>query len=300
MSHSARRDFIGWMRRFAFLAAVAISLCWGAGPSPASAQNAAPNLSSPSEAEMLRALKGVQGTVTIPDQKASMLVQPQGRDWRETLKGPVRVAGTWLIFGILAVLVAFYLYRGRIEVEGGFSGRTVARFNGFERFTHWLTASAFVVLALTGLNITYGRYVLLPIMGPDAFSAWSMIAKYSHNFCSFAFMLGIVLMLVMWIGQNIPNHYDMQWLAQGGGLFSKEKHPPAQKFNAGQKLVFWSVIVGGAILTYSGVLLLFPFQFGDIHDQQTMAVLHSVFSLILIAMIIAHIYIGTLGMEGAF
>jgi formate dehydrogenase subunit gamma len=108
------------------------------------------------------------------------------------------------------------------------------------------------------------------------------------------------MMLVLWIAHNFPNRYDWQWITQGGGIFAKGVHPPARKFNFGQKIVFWSVIIAGGIISLSGLYLLFPFWFGAMETQQLMAVLHSIFALILIAVIIGHIYIGTLGMEGAW
>ena len=63
-------------------------------------------LTESSDAELLRALRGVQGSVSIPDQKAGVLIQPQGRNWRQTMEGPVRIAGSWLILGMLAILIA--------------------------------------------------------------------------------------------------------------------------------------------------------------------------------------------------
>ena len=252
------------------------------------------------EAALLAALKGsVSGYVSLPDKNSATLVQ-DGRSWRDTLRGPLRVWGMWLVVGMVAVLLAFYLIRGRIRIDAGFSGRTVRRFSGVERFVHWLTASSFVVLAISGLNIVYGRNVLLPILGPDAFTALSIALKYAHNFIAFPFMIGLVLMLVLWLHHNIPNRHDVQWLAVAGGLFRKGVHPPAGKFNAGQKLIFWSVILGGAALTISGIYLLFPFQFGDVQDQQTMQVVHAIVALVLTAVVLAHIYIGSLGMEGAW
>jgi len=257
-------------------------------------------LTASQDAELLRALRGAEGNVSIPDRKAGVLIQPEGRHWRQTMQGTMRVVGSWLILGMVAILIAFFLLRGTIRIEGGRSGRLVQRFNMAERTIHWFTASSFIVLALTGLNVTFGRYILLPLLGPGAFSTISLWFKYAHNYVAFAFMLGLVLTFVIWIAHNIPNRYDVQWLAAGGGLFSRGVHPPSRKFNAGQKLVFWSVIIGGVILSVSGIHMLFPFQFGDIHTQQLMTVLHSVFALILIAVVIAHIYIGTLGMEGAW
>jgi len=252
------------------------------------------------DAELLRALAPTRGWVSIPDQKLATLIQPAGRDWRQTVKGPVRVWGSWMILGMCCLLIAFYLTRGKITIDSGLSGRTVERFNGAERFVHWMTAGAFVVLAVSGLNITYGRYVLLPLLGPEVFTSLSVLLKYLHNYLSFAFMLGIVLMFVLWVRHNIPSRLDLQWLAVGGGLFSKGVHPPADKFNAGQKLVFWSVVAGGVALSITGVWLLFPFQFGDVASMQLMQVIHAIVGLVLTAIVIAHIYIGSIGMEQAF
>jgi formate dehydrogenase subunit gamma len=304
--------FAAKLGRFVRTAAIAAFLTAGAlaAAPPADAQGtAAPGvtettrerptygLTNTNEQALIQALKG---RVTIPDQKAATLIQPQGRNWRATMEGPVRLVGTWVILGMLAILIAFFLLRGTIRLESGRSGRAVQRFNTFERLTHWFTASAFIVLALTGLNVTFGRYVLLPLLGPDIFSAVSLAFKYAHNYVAFAFMIGLAVMFVIWIVHNIPNRYDAQWLAAGGGMFSRGTHPPARKFNAGQKLVFWSVIVGGTVLSVSGIYMLFPFWFADMPALQLATVLHSVFALILIAVIIAHIYIGTLGMEGAW
>ncbi len=253
-----------------------------------------------SDAELLHALAPTRGLVSIPDQKAATLIQPGGRDWRQTVKGPIRVWGSWLILGMVCVLIAFYLTRGKIMVDSGLSGRTIERFNAFERFVHWLTAGAFVVLAVSGLNITYGRYVLMPLLGPDLFASLAALLKYAHNYLSFAFMLGVALMFVMWVRHNIPSRLDLQWLAVGGGLFAKGVHPPADKFNAGQKAIFWAVVAGGVALSITGVWLLFPFRFGDVADMQTMQVIHAIVGLLLTTVIIAHIYIGSLGMEQAF
>jgi formate dehydrogenase subunit gamma len=298
----------------ASLAALALVLIGLAVPTAAHAQELQPQvqtdfntrerpmvgLTESSDAELLRALRGVQGSVSIPDQKAGVLIQPQGRSWRQTMEGPVRIAGSWLILGIVAVLIAFFLLRGTIRIERGRSGRLVQRFNIAERAVHWLMASSFIVLALTGLNVTFGRHVLLPLLGPDLFATVSLWFKYAHNYVAFAFMIGLILTFAIWIAHNIPNRYDLEWIASGGGLFKRGVHPPARKFNAGQKIVFWSVIIGGVALSVTGIHLLFPFQFGDMQTQQLMTVLHAIFAVILIAVVIAHIYIGTLGMEGAW
>jgi formate dehydrogenase subunit gamma len=113
-------------------------------------------------------------------------------------------------------------------------------------------------------------------------------------------MIGVVLTFIIWIRWNLPAKADLQWLAKAGGLFTKHSHPPSWKFNAGQKLIFWSVVLGGLALSLTGVVLLFPFQWTDLQGMQLAQLVHAVIALIMIAIIIAHIYIGTMGMEGAF
>jgi len=283
--------------------AAAIALAFAvalAAPAQVSAQTNA----ATSEQQLLNQLKGggaISGRITIPDAKAANLIHPAGRDWRTFRTVTMNWIGGIAILGMIALPVIFYLWRGTIEIESGRSGRTMVRFNGFERFVHWLTAATFVVLGLTGLNITFGRSLLLPIMGPDAFSAWSEWAKYAHNYLSFGFTIGVVLMFLMWIGQNFPNSADIEWLKQGGGMGKSHKHPPAWKFNAGQKLLYWFVVLGGSAMIITGYLLMFPFYYGmDVSDMEMAQMFHAVIGVLFIALILAHIYIGTLGMEGSF
>jgi formate dehydrogenase subunit gamma len=175
----------------------------------------------------------------------------------------------------------------------------VPRFTSFERFSHWLTAVSFVVLGLTGLNITFGKVLLRPWIGPDAFSAWSQIAKYVHNYASFSFVIGLAVIIMMWMKDNIPDRIDVAWFRQGGG-FIKSKHAPARRFNAGEKLVFWGALGFGILVAISGYLLIFPFYITNIFGMQVAQGVHAIIALVFVAMILGHIYIGTLGMEGAF
>jgi formate dehydrogenase subunit gamma len=211
----------------------------------------------------------------------------------------LRWTGAIVILGMIALLTIAYLIIGKVRISAGRSGIKVPRFNGLERFSHWLTATSFVVLGLTGLNITFGKILLLPLIGPDAFSAFSEIAKYVHKFTSFPFVLGFVLIVALWIKDNVPRKVDVDWLKQGGG-FIRSKHPTAGRFNAGEKIVFWFVVGGGLAVAVSGFLLLFPFYATDIADMQIAQVAHSIVAVLFVAVIIAHIYIGTIGMEGAF
>jgi formate dehydrogenase subunit gamma len=263
---------------------------------------------------------GTKGNVSIPNKDAGLLVQSQGENWRQFRMNGMLQFGAWMILGVIVVLALFYFWRGRIKIGAGFSGSKILRFNMLERFTHWLTAVPFCVLALTGLNLTYGRDIVLPIIGPNAFSALTIGGKYLHNFMGFAFILGIILMVVLWTKHNIFDKYDLGWIRAGGGMFSDDVHPPAKKFNFGQKIIFWSVVLAGASLSYSGIGLMFPFEFSpfestfallnnfgfdlptkleSIQEMQLFQAWHAILALVMVALIIAHIYIGTLGMEGA-
>jgi formate dehydrogenase subunit gamma len=273
-----------------------------AAPAPSSAQSN-PTAAAVKEQQLLNELKMIQGRGTIPDTKSYVLEHPAGRDWRHFHTVTLKWIGGLSILGMLAVLIVFYLWRGRIPIEGGRAGRSIVRFTGFERFVHWLTATTFVILGITGLNITFGRALILPWLGPSAFSAWSEWAKYSHNYLSFAFTLGVVLMFLMWIGQNFPTAADVEWLKRGGGMFTKKHggHPPAYKFNAGQKLLYWAVVLGGAAMIVTGYMLMFPFYGGlTVGNMELAEVFHGIVGVVFVAMILAHIYIGTVGMEGAF
>jgi formate dehydrogenase subunit gamma len=253
------------------------------------------------EADLWQAIRqGAAGTTTLPNPRAGVLIQSDGEAWRHLRNGPIVTYGTWAMGGILAVLVLFFLLRGRIRIDGPKTGRTVERFNLAERATHWLTAGSFIVLALTGLNVLYGRWALLPLIGPEPFALIAGWGKLAHNYLGFAFILGVVLTLVLWIRHNLPDRTDVGWVLRAGGLFSKGVHPPARKFNAGQKVIFWSVIVGGAVLGYTGVQLLFPFYFGTLADMQFYQTIHAIAALAMVVIIIGHIYIGSIGMEGAF
>jgi formate dehydrogenase subunit gamma len=256
-----------------------------------------------SEQQLMQQLKGgvIRGDVSIPDKKAANLIHPAGRNWQTFHTVTLKWVGGIAILGMLALLVIFYLWRGTMKIEGGRSGRTMVRFNGFERFVHWLTATTFVILGLTGLNITFGRALLLPWMGPHAFSAWSEWAKYLHNYLSFAFTIGVVLMFLMWIGQNFPTAADAEWINAGGGMGKSHAKAPAHKFNAGQKLLYWIIVLGGAAMIVSGYMLMFPFYGGlTVGNMELAEVFHGVIGVLFIALILAHIYLGTLGMEGAF
>jgi len=267
--------------------------------SPSLAQQVNPTASAVHEQQLLQNLNRIQGRVSIPDQRSRVLEQPAGREWREFRNITLRWIGGVAILGMLAVLIIFYLSRGMVRLESGRSGRTIVRFNSFERFVHWMTATCFIVLAISGLNITFGRPLLLPLIGYEAFSEWSQWAKYAHNFLSFPFTIGVVLIFLMWIAGNIPNRVDVDWVKRGGGIVGHD-HPPAYRFNAGQKAIYWIVVIGGGLVAATGYVLMFPFYLSDIGGMQVAQIVHSIAAMLFMAAMLAHIYIGTIGMEGAF
>jgi formate dehydrogenase subunit gamma len=258
-----------------------------------------PTASVVDEQKLLQQFPRIEGRLDIPDERESVLIQPAGRTWDYFHEVILHWFGAIVIIGMIAALAIAYMILGPIRMMAGRSGTRILRFNGFERFAHWLNATSFVILALTGLNITFGKIVLLPVIGPDSFSVLSQAAKYVHNFVSFAFVIGMVLIIALWIKDNLPRHVDIVWLREGGG-FIKSKHPPAGRFNAGEKLVFWFALLGGIAVIASGYLLMFPFYVTNIFGMQIAQVVHAVVALLFVALILAHIYIGTIGMEGAF
>jgi formate dehydrogenase subunit gamma len=283
----------------AFVLVLMFAFAGALAPQPAWAQQVDPQASAVHEQQLLDQLKTIKGRGTIPDTKSYVLEHPAGRDWRAFHNVTLRWVGGIAILGMLALLIVFYLWRGMVKIESGRSGRNIVRFNVFERFVHWMTAICFIILAITGLNITFGRPIFVSNFGSEAFSTWSVWAKYAHNYLSFPFALGVILIFLMWIAGNIPNSVDITWLKRGGGIVGDD-HPPAYRFNAGQKAIYWIVVIGGTLVAVTGYVLMFPFSGTDIDSMQYAQMVHGVTAMLFIAVMLAHIYIGTIGMEGAF
>jgi formate dehydrogenase subunit gamma len=268
-------------------------------PSVRAQEQANPNASAVTEQQLLDQLYRIQGRGTLVDKKSYVLEQPAGRMWEVFHEVYLHWIGGTAILGILCLLSAFYLLRGPLRFEGGRSGRKMLRFTVFERFIHWMTAVSFIALALTGFSFTFGKRFLLPYISPEAFSLTARSAKYVHNYLSFPFTVGVVLMFLMWVASNLPTRADIEWMKKGGGMFGGEE-PPAYKFNAGEKLIFWIVVLGGGLAAASGYMLLFPFYEAEIAGMQLAQIIHSVVGVLYIAAMLVHAYMGTIGMQGAF
>jgi formate dehydrogenase subunit gamma len=242
--------------------------------------------------------QGTDGYSAIRGPETGVLIQNGGENWREVRNGPITFLGGSLIIAAIVVLAAKHMVLGGQKLSER-TGRKITRWSAFERTMHWFVAISFIILAITGLSLIFGRTVLIPLLGKEGFAAWAQIAKPIHDYLAVPFAVGLVVILAMWLPKNIFRSYDLTWLKSAGGFFG-EGHPPAGFANAGEKIFFWLLFFGGIALTVSGFYLLFP-NFGwERSTMQLSHVVHSVSGLILIAVALGHMYLGTVGVEGSF
>jgi formate dehydrogenase subunit gamma len=286
-----------FLRHVRVIIGALVIACIAAAAIPAGAQLINPTAESV-KVDQFSQTKRIAGECTLQDKKACTLEQSRGRDWRYWYQGPLRIVGGLAILGMIAVVIAFYFVRGSVKIAHGRSGRAMVRFSAFERIVHWLATTCFIILALSGLNLTFGKVLLLPMIGPEVFSTIERWGKYAHNYLSFPFTLSVILIFLMWIRWNIPNRLDIRWMMEGGGF--GEKHPPADLFNAGQKSIYWVVVLGGALVAATGYVLMFPFWVTGIFGMQIDQLVHALVALLYIAAMVFHVYMGTVGEEGAF
>jgi formate dehydrogenase subunit gamma len=298
--HTKGRNLMAMVYARIRLVATAIALLVLAAAAPVAAQQPVnPTADAVKEQQLLQQFKRIQGLGTIPDIKSYTIEQPQGRQWEHYHEAVLPWIGTIAMLGMIVLLLIFFLVRGMVRIKAGRSGVNIVRFTALERSVHWMTATCFILMALTGLNITFGKVALLPLIGPSTFSKWSLAAKYAHNFLSFPFTLGVILIFCMWLAGNIPNRVDVEWLKRGGGIVGGDD-PPAYRFNGGQKGVYWIVVLGGTLVAVSGYVLMFPFYGTTIAGMQLAQMVHGTVAVLFVAAMIAHVYIGTIGMQGAF
>lgn len=229
------------------------------------------------------------------------LIQNTGEIWRQARNGPIATIAPWVLAAVLLAIAVFYLIFGPKRVSEPLSGRKMLRWTAGERLLHWYTASLFIILAITGLSMLFGRAVLIPVLGLPGFSVWAEISIVLHNYLGPLFMVGVIIEVLVWARYNTFKSYDKVWLKQVGGMFKKGAHPPAGRTNAGEKVWFWIIATVGLIgVCISGLVLDFP-NFGQGRDTMQLAnVIHGSLAVLWIAIAFGHIYLGTIGVRGSF
>jgi formate dehydrogenase subunit gamma len=260
--------------------------------------------------------KGVAGYSSLPVREApeaGVLIQPfveypgsrltnAGEAWRQVRNNWIIPYGGSLLFIVALAIAIFYWRKGKIPLHGTPTGRQIERFTPFERAAHWSNAIAFVTLAISGLVMAFGKFILQPVIGDTLFGWLTYALKNAHNFAGPLFAVSLVVVFFTFVKDNLPAKGDLVWLLKGGGILSG-KEVPSHRFNAGEKVVFWGgVFLLGAVVVASGFVLdkIVP---GMVYERGTMQVahmVHAVATVLMMAMFLGHIYIGTIGMEGAY
>jgi formate dehydrogenase subunit gamma len=236
---------------------------------------------------------------SVPGREMNVLIQDGGHEWRKLRNGPLTFYGGILLLIPLGILVLFYLAKGPIKTHDPLTGRLIERFSSVERVAHWTMGLSFVVLALTGIVILFGKHIILPIVGHAAFAGLTVLAKNLHNFVGPLFIFALVIFITLFIRENIWKSYDGQWLGKFGGMLSGE-HVPSGKFNAGEKGLFWILVVGlCTVLSVTGLILNFPNWNQGREAMQLANLIHGGAAILAMAMACFHIYLGTVGMQGA-
>lgn len=263
---------------------------------------------------------GLEGTTSLPRSQApeaGILIQAQVRypGSRLTTAGEAwrQVRGNWLIpYGggllliVLGAIALYFVAKGPIGDHGATDGhRRIERFSPFERSAHWVNAIAFCLLAISGLVMAFGKFVLLPLMGSGLFGWITYALKTLHNFAGPVFAVSLVVVFLTFVRDNWPQRGDWGWLRKGGGMFGKSRglEPPSHRFNAGEKMVFWlGVFALGCFVVSSGLVMdqLIPDLVYDRGTMQVAHMVHNTAALLMMCLFAGHIYIGTIGMRGAY
>ena len=237
---------------------------------------------------------------SVPGREMNVLIEDNGQAWRTLRNGPVTFYGGIALLVVPASLLLFFFVKGPFKLNDSPTGRLVERFNSAERMTHWTVAISFVLLAITGIIILFGKYVLLPVLGASVFSAISLVGKNIHNFIGPLFVFSLIVMFFMYVKDNFFSGRDFTWLAKMGGLLSGN-HTPAGRFNGGEKAWFWvGVVLLGLVISTSGLIMLFP-NWNSARELMAQAnLVHAIGAILFAALAFAHIYLGTIGTEGAY
>jgi formate dehydrogenase subunit gamma len=237
---------------------------------------------------------------SIPGRETNLLIQGAGREWRAFHNGPLVQYGGWLLVIALAGIALFYLIKGTIKLKGKPTGRLIERFNAVERASHWTMAVSFVFLGLTGVVMLFGKYLILPWLGYSGFSWLTIFGKNIHNFVGPLFIFSLVVSFLIFVKDNVIHRIDIEWIMKLGGMFSGHE-VPSGRFNGGEKAWFWGgLVLLGALVSVTGLILDFPNWNQGRELMQQANVVHAICAVLFMSGAFAHIYIGTLGMEGAY
>lgn len=233
---------------------------------------------------------------------SNVLIQNGGQNWRQLRNDVVTSISAWLMALTLGAIGAFALLHGPVKLQrGATSGRSVERWNMNERVLHWYVAVLFIVLAITGLSMLFGRTVLIPLLGYTGFSVYATGARALHDYLGPFFVVGVLLQVIIWFRDALPEPSDAEWLRRYGGFFEKGRHPSAGRINAGEKyLTFWIglVLLGGAV-SVTGILLDFAYFGLSREAMQISNVIHGLAAILWLSLTFGHIYLGAWGVEGA-
>ncbi|MCD9229679.1 formate dehydrogenase subunit gamma [Ralstonia pseudosolanacearum] len=247
---------------------------------------------------------GQANYASLPGLETGVLIQRTGQKWRLFRNGVITVWGGWLVVLVPLAILAFFLWRGQIRLKEPPTGRRIERFTPTERYVHWTMAISFVTLGVSGIVMLWGKHFLLPLMGHQLFGWLTYVLKNLHNLAGPLFTACIIVAFAMWVRDNLPRGGDLRWLLRLGGMFGGHSaEVPSHRFNAGEKLWFWGgLVVFGLILSASGWVLdrIVPGVDYYRSTMQLAEVVHAIAAVGMICMSLGHIYIGTIGMEGAY
>jgi len=257
--------------------------------------------------------RGVTGYSSLPYLESGNLIQGfvqypgsrftnAGEAWRQVRNDWLIPYGGSLLLIVAVAIALFYWRKGTIGLHGQETGRVIERFTYFERAAHWVNAIAFVALAVSGIIMAFGKFFLLPIIGSTLFGWLAYALKNVHNFTGPLFAVSLVVVIITFARDNLPKREDLVWLLKGGGMFGGHE-VPSHRFNGGEKLLFWGgVFFFGLIVVGSGLFLdkIVPAVDYTRGNMQVAHMIHAAASTLMMVMFMGHIYMGTLGMQGAY
>jgi formate dehydrogenase subunit gamma len=243
---------------------------------------------------------GVSGYTAVEGQERGVLIQNGGQTWREIRNGLVAGISPWVLAVVFFAIGLFFIVKGKDKLEERPSGERIRRWSLAERVLHWVTATLFVLLAITGFSLLFGRRVLMPVFGLSAFAGYAQFAKTIHNYTGPFFFAGILLEIIAWVRYNIPKRMDFVWFKSLGGMVGRGPRPHAERINGGEKAWFWIMATIGVAVCIAGLVMDFP-NFGQTRlTMQIANIVHASLATLFLAASFGHIYIGTLGAEGTF